>query len=69
MHWLGCNDAVPWLNETKTRIFQPIVDFENFKINLYFTCQPAIRPGCARCRAPEISQDNGNGGRFKKMLF
>ena len=31
--------------------------------------QPAIRPGCARCRAPEISHDKGNGGGFTKMLF
>ena len=23
MHWLGYNDAVSWLNEVKTRIFQP----------------------------------------------
>ena len=29
MHWLGRNDAVPWLNEAKTRIFQPTV----FKIS------------------------------------
>ena len=32
-------------------------------------CLPAVRPGCARCRAPEISHDKGNGGRFTKMLF
>ena len=30
---------------------------------------PAVRPGCARCRAPEISHNKGNGGRFTKMLF
>ena len=70
MHWLGYNDAVSWLNEAKTRIFQPTA---NFKINLYFIClpdcQPAIRPGCARCRAPEILHDKGNGGRFMKMLI
>ena len=23
MHWLGRNDAVPWLNKAKTRILQP----------------------------------------------
>ena len=27
MHWSGCNDAVPWLNEAKTRIFQPTANF------------------------------------------
>ena len=32
-------------------------------------CQPAIRPGCARCRAPEISHNKSNGGGFTKMLF
>ena len=77
MHWLGYNDAVSWINEAKTRIFQPTVYFENFKIYLYFirlpACQPAclyaVRPGCTRCRAPEISHDKGNGSGFTKMLF
>ena len=32
MDWLGYNDAVSWLNEAKTRIFQPTANFENFKI-------------------------------------
>ena len=31
--------------------------------------QPAVRPGCARCRAPEISHNKNNGGGFTKMLF
>ena len=31
--------------------------------------QPAVRPGCARCRAPEISHNKGNGSGFTKMLF
>ena len=30
MHWLGYNDAVSWLNEAKTGIFQPTSNFENF---------------------------------------
>ena len=68
MHWLGYNDAVSWLNEAK-RIFQLTANFENFEIYLYFVCQPAVRPSCARCRAPEISHDKGNGGGFTKMLF
>ena len=63
MHWLGYNDAVSWLNEAKTRIFQSTANFEIFEIYLYFVClpacQPAVRPGCARCRAPEISHDKG----------
>ena len=73
MYWLGYNDAVSSLNKVKTRIFQPTANFENFEIHLYFVsqpaCQPAIRPGCARCRAPEISHDKGNGSGFTKMLF
>ena len=69
MHWLGYNDAVPWLNEAKTQIFQPTGNFKNFEIHLYFVCLPAVRPGCARCRAPEISHDKGNGSGFMKMLF
>ena len=73
MHWLGYNDAVSLLNEAKTRIFQPTANFENFEIHLYFVSQPAsqpaVRPGCARCRAPEISHDKGNVGGFTKILF
>ena len=54
--------AVSWLNEAKTRIFQPIqpiLKFSKFTCILS-ACQPAVRPGCARCRAPEISHDKGN---------
>ena len=57
MHWLGYNDAVSSLKEAKIRIFQPTANFENFEIRLYFVSQPAVRPSCARCRAPEISHD------------
>ena len=73
MHWLGYNDAVSSLNEGKTRIFQPTANFKNFEICLYFVSlpasQPAVRPSCARCGAPEISHDKGNGGGFTKMLL
>ena len=44
MHWLGYNDAVSWLNEAKTRIFQPTANFEIFEIYLYFVCLPACQP-------------------------
>ena len=54
MHWLGYNDAVSSLDEAKTQIFQPIANFENFEIYLYFVCLPAIRLGCARCRAQKF---------------
>ena len=74
MHWLGYNDAVSLLNEVKTRIFQPTAYLKFLKFTcISSACQPAslpaIRPGCARCRAPEISHDKGNGGGFMKMLF
>ena len=61
------------VNEAKNQIFRPTANFENFEIHLYFVCwtdgQPAVRPGCTRCRAPEISHNKGNGGGFTKMLF
>ena len=44
MHWLGYNDAVSWLNEAKTRIFQPTANFEIFEIYLYLVCLPASLP-------------------------
>ena len=40
------------LNEVKTQIFWPTANFENFEI--LFASLPAVRPGCARCRAPEF---------------
>ena len=40
MHWLGYYDAVSWLSEVKTQIFQPTANFENFEIYLYFVCLP-----------------------------
>ena len=35
MHWLDYNDAVSWLNEANTRIFQPTVNFENLKLPVF----------------------------------
>ena len=32
MHWLHCNDAVPWLNEATTQIFQPTANFKVLKL-------------------------------------
>ena len=50
MHWLGYNDAVSWLNEAKTRIFQPTANFEIFEIYLYLVCLPACQPACRKTR-------------------
>ena len=55
IHYYCCNDAVPWLNEAKNRMFQCTMSFKIFEIHLDFVCLPAVRPGCARCTAPEIS--------------
>ena len=44
MHWLGYNDAVFSLNEAKTQIFQPTVNFQNLKIRLCFISLPASLP-------------------------
>ena len=43
--------------------------FQNLPVFRLPASLPAVRPGCARCRAPEISHDKGNGGGFTKMLF
>ena len=42
MHWLGYYDAVSWLNEAKTRIFQPTANFENFEIYLLVLFQFSV---------------------------
>ena len=65
--WNAYNDAVSWLNEAKTQIFQPTATFEIFEVSS--ASLPAVRLSCTRCRAQEISHDKGNGGRFTKMLF
>ena len=57
------NDAVPWLND-----LQPTLKISKFTC-ISSASLPAVRPGCARCRAPEISHNKGNGGGFTKMLF
>ena len=50
-------------------MLRPTANFEIFEIHLYFVSLPAVRPGCTRCRAPEISHNKGNGGGFTKMLI
>ena len=70
MHWLGYNDAVSLLTKRKLEYFslQPILKISKSACILS-ACQPAVRPGSARCRAPEISQEKGNRGGFTKPSF
>ena len=50
-----------------------IMNFKNFENHLNFVCrpasQPAVRPGSARCRAPEIQHSKGYPFPFTKLLF
>ena len=75
MHFYFCNDAVPWLNEAKSRIFQCTVIFKNFQIHLYFvchlpaTCLPAITPGSATCTDPIFLTKNVIGIYNTNMLL
>ena len=52
MHFYCCNDAVPWLNEAKSRIFRCTVIVKNFQIHLYFVCHlpPACLHACRKTR-------------------
>ena len=53
MHWQGCNDSVPLLNEATSQIFQPTDNSENLPVFRLTACLPrAVRHGCARRRAP-----------------
>ena len=58
------------LNEVKTQTLWPTAILKISKLSCISSAsQPIIRPGCAKCRAPEILHHEGNGGRFTKMLF
>ena len=54
MHLYCCNDAVPWLNETKSQIFRCTVIVNNFQIHLYFLCLPA----CCKTRFRYVYRSN-----------
>ena len=70
MHFYCCNDAVPWLNEAMTRIFQCTVIFKNLQIHLYFICHlPAIRPSSATCMGPIFLTKNVIGVYNMNPLF
>ena len=77
MHFYCCNDAVPWLNEAKSRIFRCTVIVKNFHIHLYFVCHlppaichlPAVRPGSATCAGPIFLTKNVIGIYNTNPLF
>ena len=74
MHFYCCNDAVPWLNEAKSRIFRCTVIVKNFQIHLYFVCHlpaclPAVRPGSATCTGPIFLTKNVIGVYNTNPLF
>ena len=71
-----CNDAVPWLNEAKSRIFQCTVVVKNFHIHLYFVCHlpgachlPDVRPSSATCMGPIFLTKNVIGIYNTNLLF
>ena len=57
------------INKAKCRLFRSIMNFKNFKNQLDFVCRPAVRPGSARCTAPEIQHSKGYPFPFTKLLF
>ena len=77
MHFYCCNDAVPWLNEAKSRIFRCTVIVKNFQIHLYFVSHlppaichlPAVRPASAMCTGPIFLTKNVIGVYNTNPLF
>ena len=75
MHFYCCNDAVPWLNKAKSRIFRCTVISKNFQIHLYFVCHlpaiclPAVRPSSTTCTGPIFLTKNVIGVCNTNLLF
>ena len=68
MHWYCSNDATYLLKEEASQVFRPTANFESSVFRL-LACLPApVRPGCARCRTPEISHNKDNGRGFLKNV-
>ena len=71
------NNALHLFNKAKCRLFRSIMNFKKFENHLDFVCQPAsqpacrtaVRPGSARCTAPEIQHSKGYPFPFTKLLF
>ena len=60
MHFYCCNDAVPWLDEAKSRIFQckVILKISKFTCISSAMCLPAVRPSSATCTGPIFLTNN-----------
>ena len=74
MHFYYCNDAVPWLNKAKIRIFRCTVIVKNFPNSPVFRlppaiCLPAVRPGSATCAGPIFLTKNVIGVYNTNPLF
>ena len=50
------------VNKAKSQLFRSLLNFKFFLNHVDFVsqpaCQPAVRPGCARCKALKITQNN-----------
>ena len=78
MLWHSYNNALHLFNKAKCQLFRSIMNFKNLKITWISSagqpaslpaCWPAIRPGSARCMAPEIQHSKGYPFPFTKLLF
>ena len=60
MHWYCYNKVILVLNKAESLIFESTGNFKNSRTYLHFVCwmasQPAVRPGCTRCKALKITQ-------------
>ena len=73
MHLYCCNKSITFVKPSEVEIFHSKTNFKKIEIYLYFVCLPAglpaVRPGCARCMAPDFSHNKGNHVGFTKLLF
>ena len=69
MHWHSYNNALHLFNKAKCRLFRSIMNFKKIEGFRLPASQPAVRPGSARCTAPEIQHSKGYPFPFTKLLF
>ena len=61
-----CNNTV---HAVKYQIYQSVENFKDFKIDLYFVCQPAIRLTSDRHMDPVFSHKEGDHRLNTDLLF